>query len=89
MVRERSARRDTGNKSPCEEVYGGTKRFNAFLAEGICFFSRKHLRLAIAQPLQSLIVRCDGGCGLKPRAWASKRAARADLIAVSKSGLTE
>jgi hypothetical protein len=33
MIRERSARRYTGNKSPYDEVCGGKKRFNAFLAE--------------------------------------------------------
>jgi hypothetical protein len=35
MIRERSARRYTGNKSPCHEVCDGKKRFNAFLAECI------------------------------------------------------
>jgi hypothetical protein len=31
MVRERSARRYTGNKSPCDGVGGGKKRFNLIL----------------------------------------------------------
>src|SRR6476660_5176524 len=64
MARERSARRYTGDKSPCDIVFGGTKRFNGFLAEGG----------KIAIPGNRQLVGTTVSPRLQPRPWRPKRA---------------
>ncbi|MDE5458858.1 hypothetical protein GWE18_40245 [Bradyrhizobium sp. CSA112] len=63
-VRERSARRYTGDNPLRDGVYGGKKRFNAILAEFtdawllMAWLAGGLLRVILIILLQSVIVRC-------------------------------